>query len=173
MYRLWLLFVCFFSYFLISSMAALLIRFAVRCAVVLIFPCIACESMNASEPRDIRRMYARRHHFYIGMGMIGAEAAYRDRNNMGKCAMICSIILAIILIYVAHVACYSIWNALIFSAAFSGRLNEQYYLYVNFSELMSFLFIRTRSSIKYMPKMITILNMVFLMYVNTYMYCAG
>jgi hypothetical protein len=38
------------------------------------------------------------------------------------------------------------------------------------TELASFLFIRTRSSIKYFPKFITIANIIFLIYVNSYLY---
>ena len=37
-------------------------------------------------------------------------------------------------------------------------------------ELMCFIFIRTRSSIKYLPKLITIANITFLMYVNSFMF---
>ncbi len=39
-------------------------------------------------------------------------------------------------------------------------------------EFMALFFIRTRSSIKYLPKMITLLNICFLMYVNSYFYSA-
>lgn len=37
-------------------------------------------------------------------------------------------------------------------------------------ELASFLFVRTRSSIKFFPKFITLANLSFLMYVNSFMY---
>lgn len=172
-YRIWLLVVFGFSYFLLTTMAALLIRMAVRCAVLFIFPCIACESWRAESPTDVRRMYYRRHHFYASMGMVGAEAAYLDRNQMGKCSMLCTIVLTITTIYVAHMACFTVWNALLFSGSYSGRLNEQYYLYISFIELQSLIFIRTRSTIKYLPKFIFLYNMTFLMYINTYMYAAG
>ena len=59
-----------------------------------------------------------------------------------------------------------------FNSTFSGMVNEEYYLTVALFELLSFQFIRTRSSIKYFPKFITILNMVFLMYVTAHMYPA-
>eukprot|EP00356_Strombidium_inclinatum_P017314 CAMPEP_0170490742 /NCGR_PEP_ID=MMETSP0208-20121228/8827_1 /TAXON_ID=197538 /ORGANISM="Strombidium inclinatum, Strain S3" /LENGTH=98 /DNA_ID=CAMNT_0010766183 /DNA_START=1422 /DNA_END=1715 /DNA_ORIENTATION=+ len=59
-----------------------------------------------------------------------------------------------------------------FNYTFSESLNDGYFFYVNFMELFSFLFIRTRSSIKYFPKFITIVNLMFLFYVNSYMYPA-
>jgi hypothetical protein len=37
---------------------------------------------------------------------------------------------------------------------------------------MSLFFIRTRSSIKYLPKFLTLLNMTFIFYLNSYIYSA-
>lgn len=41
-----------------------------------------------------------------------------------------------------------------------------YFYYVNLLEVMSFMFVRTRSSIKYLPKLITISNLIWLMYIS-------
>ncbi len=57
-----------------------------------------------------------------------------------------------------------------FGTTLAPSVNDGYFFYVNTIELLSFLFIRTRSSIKYFPKMITLYNLIFLMYVNSYMY---
>lgn len=45
--------------------------------------------------------------------------------------------------------------------------------YILSFELHSLLFIRTRTSIKYFPKFITMLNIMFLFYLNSYMYGAS
>ena len=45
-------------------------------------------------------------------------------------------------------------------------------LYISFCEIASLLFIRTRSSIKYLPKLLTLANLIFLVYVQSYMYPA-
>ena len=57
-----------------------------------------------------------------------------------------------------------------FNSNFTKSLNDAYFFYINTVELLSFLFIRTRSSIKYAPKFLTIANLIFLMYINSYMY---
>lgn len=57
-----------------------------------------------------------------------------------------------------------------FNSNFSKSLNDAYFFYINTIELLSFLFIRTRSTIKYLPKYLTIGNIMFLMYLNSYMY---
>ena len=38
------------------------------------------------------------------------------------------------------------------------------------TELSAFIFIRTRTSIKYFPKMVTMANLLFLYYINSTMY---
>lgn len=67
-------------------------------------------------------------------------------------------------------ACSNVWTLMCFNSYFSMALNDTYFFYVNMMELCSFLLIRTRSSLKYFPKYITLANMFFLIYVNSYMY---
>lgn len=57
-----------------------------------------------------------------------------------------------------------------FNNTISGSFNDAYFFYVNMIEMVSFIFVRTRSSIKYFPKLITIANITFLFYVNSEMY---
>lgn len=57
-----------------------------------------------------------------------------------------------------------------FNNTISGSFNDAYFFYVNMIEMVSFIFLRTRSSIKYFPKLITIANITFLFYVNSEMY---
>ena len=54
----------------------------------------------------------------------------------------------------------------------AGGINDLYFFYHNIMEFANLFFIRTRSSIKYFPKLILILNMCFVMYVDSYVYSA-
>ena len=47
-----------------------------------------------------------------------------------------------------------------------------YYGYINMVEFLFFIFMRTRISLKYCPKIITIFNLILLMYINAYLYAA-
>ena len=69
-----------------------------------------------------------------------------------------------------YMACYNFWTYMAFNSSFTESLNDSYFFYINTIEMLSFLFVRTRSNIKYFPKYITIGNMMFLMYINSYMY---
>ena len=71
-----------------------------------------------------------------------------------------------------YMASYSFWDSVAFNTTFTGRINNNYYFYINLLEMTTFLFVRTRSTIKYLSKFITIANLVFLMYVNSHMYAA-
>lgn len=59
-----------------------------------------------------------------------------------------------------------------FPITFPGAINDLYFGYSNLLEFFVFIFVRTRLSIKYCAKMLTIVNLIFLMYINSYMYGA-
>ena len=61
---------------------------------------------------------------------------------------------------------------MMFPEPFAGQLNDIYFAYSNFLEFFVFIFIRTRSSIKFYAKFISIINVMFLFYINSYMYSA-
>jgi hypothetical protein len=106
------------------------------------------------------------------MGNTGAIAAYLDRNEKSKFELIFSIIIVLIIYYSMYVACFGLWTSLAFNNTYSGIVNNQYIFYSNSLELLTFIFVRTRSTIKYLPKLITIINLMFLMMINSHMYAA-
>jgi hypothetical protein len=53
-----------------------------------------------------------------------------------------------------------------------GGLNDTYFAYANMLEFLFFIFIRTRLSLKYFAKIATMLNVLFLVYLNSYLYSA-
>ena len=81
-----------------------------------------------------------------------------------------ALISILVIYFIMYMACNLLWTVMAFGSTLAPALNDAYFFYVNTMELLSFLFIRTRSSIKYFPKMLTLCNLIFLMYVNSYMY---
>ena len=106
------------------------------------------------------------------MGDVGALSAYLDRNQLSKKMLYLAFLSTLVIYYVMYMACYQFWTLMAFNNNFSKSLNDAYFFYINTIELLSFLFIRTRSSLKYLPKYLTIGNIMFLMYLNSYMYPA-
>lgn len=106
------------------------------------------------------------------MGNLGAINAYFDRNSLSKTMLTFSILMTMIVYYFMYIACYQLWTFMSFGAVFSNQINDTYFFYINTMELLSFIFVRTRSTIKYLPKFLTVSNLAFLMYLNSYMYPA-
>jgi TctA family transporter len=71
-----------------------------------------------------------------------------------------------------YASSYFLWTDLIFPSIIASGINDIYFFYVNLLEFATLFFVRTRSSIKYLPKYITLLNIMFIVYVNSYMYPA-
>jgi len=158
----WLLFV----FGCISLINALFIRVSVKCSVLIVFPMLAIQ--NRFARRRIGPMHQRL--IYQQMGDVGALSAYLDRNQRSKALLLVALGSALIIHFLMYMACNLLWTFMAFGGALAPSVNDAYFFYVNTLELLSFLFIRTRSSIKYLPKLITICNLIFLMYVNSYMY---
>lgn len=106
------------------------------------------------------------------MGIIGAEAAHLERNGQSKRQMLMCLTLTLFMFYFMQTSCYYLWTHLMFPITFPGAINDMYFGYSNLLEFFVFIFVRTRLSIKYCAKFLTIINLVFLMYINSYMYGA-
>lgn len=106
------------------------------------------------------------------MPHIGALAAHLDRRNSSKIWLVFTFLGCLICFYFMFGSCYFYWTLLLFPSLSASGINDLYFFYVNMVEFVVFLFIRTRSSIKYFPKLITLLNLCFLLYINSYVYSA-
>ena len=106
------------------------------------------------------------------MGMIGAYSAHLDRQGASKKTFLFALCFTLLVFYFMQTSCYFFWTQLIFPEPYASHINDLYFAYSNFLEFFVFIFIRTRTSIKYYAKFITILNLMFLFYINSYMYGA-
>ena len=74
--------------------------------------------------------------------------------------------------YFMYASSYFLWTDMVFPSILARGINDLYFFYFNLLEFSSLFFIRTRSSIKYLPKYISILNLMYIMYLNSYPYTA-
>ena len=109
---------------------------------------------------------------YQQMGVIGAYSAHLDRTGRSKKPFLFGLIGTLIVFYFMQSSCYFFWTQMMFPEPYAGQINDVYFAYSNFLEFFVFIFIRTRSSIKFYAKFITIPNVIFLFYINSYMYAA-
>lgn len=99
-------------------------------------------------------------------------AAYLDRRGSSKWDLIFSHIVVLAVFYFMYASCYFLWSGIVFPSFIAKGINDLYFFYINFLEFMGFFFIRTRSSIKYLPKLLMMLNLWFMVYINEYFYSA-
>ena len=156
-----------FAFGVISGINALFIRVVLKCSGLMIFPMISIQNYFSRRPITHNQQRL----IYMSMGDIGALAAYLDREGISRSIIYGTYFSSLALYYVMYIACSHIWTIMCFSnMIYSENVNQAYFFYVNMLELGAFIFIRTRSSIKYFPKIVTLANISFLFYVNSTMY---
>lgn len=166
--KVYLLLQCIVAFALMSMINALLIRVAILCSSTLIFPLLCCTQSIVRATMNNYQIAA----IYRASPHIGAQAAYLDRRGTSKVNLVCSFFGCLVCFYFMYASCYFMWTQLVFPNILASGINDIYFFYINLMEFASLFFIRTRSTIKYLPKYLTILNVIFIFYINSYMYSA-
>lgn len=166
--KLSLVFGCLVGFALISCLNGLVVRVALISSNVIIVPILwvmkKCFGIRESD-RNTQVIYH-------SMGIIGAQIADLQRTKQSKVFFALAVVAILLLTYYVQTCCYYVWVRLMFPASFASNLNDLYFFYSNLLEFNFFIFIRTRLSLKYYPKVVTLLNLVFFVYLNSYMYSA-
>ncbi|TNV82196.1 hypothetical protein FGO68_gene8871 [Halteria grandinella] len=155
----------------VSLINALLIRVAIFCSQTLIFPLLWCFQRAQRQSGQIMDSYQIAA-IYRASPHIGAQAAYLDRSGRSKASFVLSFFTCLIVFYFMFGACYDLWTQLIFRHILAKGINDIYFFYMNLVEFGVLFHVRTRSTIKYLPKYLIILNLIFIYYVNSYIYSA-
>jgi hypothetical protein len=153
-----------FAFAILSLINGLLIRVAILCSNIAIFPLLSCTRsiLRANmSPFQIAAIYRASPH-------IGAQAAFLDRRGTSKSPLILTYLFCLISFYCMYGSCYFLWSTVTFPQMIASGVNDLYFFYINMIEFVALFFLRTRSSIKYLPKCLTILNITFIFYVNSY-----
>ena len=114
--RIWNLFKLIGSFGIISIINAILIRVAIKCSELSIFPilyCYECLTRRQFNPDNMARLYQL-------MGSQGALSAYLDRHQLSNDGLRFSIFTALFIYYVMYMASYTFWDKITFNNTFSG-----------------------------------------------------
>ena len=156
------------GFMLLSLANALVVRVLLMCSNVIIFPMLEImRYYNGQNPGPpiLAQIYQQ-------MGAIGAYSAHLSRMGLSKKSFLFALFFTLMIFYFMQVSLYYFWTQIFFPSPFAMNLNNSYFAYENFLEFFCFLFLRTRTSIKWLPKFITLMNVLFLFYINSYMYAA-
>ena len=77
------------------------------------------------------------------------------------------------LVYYVQASTFTAWTKFIFPHIYPRQLAERYFIYLSLVEFTWLIFARSRLTLKYYPKMVTLINLAFLIYINSYAYAGS
>ena len=158
----------FLAFGFLSTINAILIRIAILSSSVVVFPLLSCTRSILRAAMTNFQVAA----VYRASPHIGAPAAYLDRRGTSKWNLIGSFMMCLLCFYFMYASSYFMWTTVVFPSIIARGINDLYFFYINLLEFASLFFIRTRSTIKYLPKYLMLMNLIFIFYVNSYFYAA-
>ncbi len=103
---------------------------------------------------------------YRAVPWVGIYEANLERTRRADKYLVLSYIFFLTITYLFYGACFTVWNQLFFDGRpLAVGDSQNYYPYLEIVELFLLVFVRTRVSIMYFPKVITVLNVLYLFYV--------
>ena len=156
------------AFLMISCINGLVIRIALLSSNIILVPVmVVLQRLRINEDERSRAIV------YHSMGLIGAQMAYYDSVRKSKLMFCFSVCICLTLTYFVQTCCFFIWSKVVFPRTYPNGLGDLYFAYLNFFEFSWFLFARSRLTLKFYPKMVTILNIAFFVYINSYAYAAS
>jgi len=150
--------------FLVSNITAIYNKMTIICAPIFILA--AYSLCTHPSQRILDRMNIYRAFPWIGIYLYTLNANGRKKDRYIIFAFVCMIII----FYCLYLAALMLWNFLLFSKSFPKGLDENFYGFLALIEFLVLLFVRTRTTIKYLPKMSIITMLMFLYYVQYTVY---
>ena len=158
----------FLSFMILSFVNGIVIRMLLTLSNILIFPMMAVIACCTRRNIDHRVQAA----IYQSLGIMGAQMAHLDRQGGSKTSLVLAVLACLFMVYFVQSAVIFIWARIFLPHTYAGGLNDGFFGYNNFLEFSFFIFIRTRLSIKYYSKLVTILNVTLMLYIYSYQYSA-
>lgn len=102
---------------------------------------------------------------------LGIYGAHYSRTGRSQGTYVCAYLLSLIVIIFFYALCYYIWSLSFFTFGAYTRIQlDNYYLYNQFMEIFTILFCRSQATILYLPKVLTLVNVVFIIYCQSFFF---
>ena len=109
--------------------------------------------------------------FYRIAPWVGIYAAHHTRTNRNKGLLILAYCLYIIIILIFYLISYLVWITALWKFWKYNTIElGEYYCYIQLLEMHFILFCRSSITILYLPKLITLANVLFIVYYQSYFY---
>eukprot|EP00826_Nyctotherus_ovalis_P065684 TRINITY_DN9660_c0_g1_i1.p1 TRINITY_DN9660_c0_g1~~TRINITY_DN9660_c0_g1_i1.p1 ORF type:complete len:471 (+),score=62.22 TRINITY_DN9660_c0_g1_i1:279-1691(+) len=102
---------------------------------------------------------------------LGIYGAYYSRTRRSQASYVCAYLLNLVVIIFFYAICYYVWSLAFFTFGAYTRIQlDNYYLYNQFMEIFIILFCRSQVTILYLPKLLTMINVVFIVYCQSFFF---
>ncbi|CAD8080773.1 unnamed protein product [Paramecium sonneborni] len=159
-YNFWDFLIITLGLFISSAISSLYIKVTIICAPIIIIIML-----------EVSQIFGNRHVFPIFLARafpwIGLYLNILDRTQRSKKQLIIAFTLMLILIYFIYLSSVIIGSYLLFKSQVPFGLKDNFFGLITVNEFASLLFLRTRSSIYFVPKFIIIYYYLFLWYVRS------
>ncbi len=153
-----------FFFAVLSVLSGIALRIGVTSIVV--FYILAVKLLR----RTLRINYSASE-LYEAFPWIGALSAYLARKGRSDSYVLAAYFGFCCFGYLFLAVCYYVWTELFLrTRPYDGDDRFGYFLYLQISELFALVFLRTRISIRYFPRIFTAYNLVYLSYLYTYFF---
>ena len=146
-----------FLFFIVSSISALVCRLAIIGSAGLIMSLDSCLRLfNAS--------HAPRMMLYYSFPWIGQPAYALQQSGRSPTPVISSFVYMLLTLYFMYACCYLMWTPMIFGHVFPKGIDDDFYTFVSFVEFFSLIYVRTKESVVFFPRVTGLFILVFFMY---------
>jgi signal transduction histidine kinase len=164
-WKVWSSLKIFLGMFLLSSITSIYIKMTIISAPLFIIAALRCNQQpNAQTASAWLHIY--RSFPWVGMYLYALSFQYRHLQKY----ILVAFGLMILVFYCVFLASVSIWGYLLFFKALPKGIDENFYGFVAFLELLVLLFLRTRSTLKHYPIVANTIMFTFLLYVSQTQY---
>ena len=167
---LWVLLKAIFTFAVLSLVATFVFRIGMMAsaALVVIYGSRVFEDVvNCSE--CCRRPDFNPAIVYRAVPLVGAHAAELSRRGKSGWPLLLAFVMLMVMTYIFFGVAFSAWSLFLSADGYKQwRGSEHYILYFESLELLLLIAARTRTTLVYLPKLLTGLNVVYLFYIFWY-----
>eukprot|EP00830_Metopus_es_P016688 TRINITY_DN5258_c0_g1_i1.p1 TRINITY_DN5258_c0_g1~~TRINITY_DN5258_c0_g1_i1.p1 ORF type:complete len:259 (-),score=13.00 TRINITY_DN5258_c0_g1_i1:110-886(-) len=160
--KIWLVIKSLLAFMVVSLITAFVFRIGLMASSIFVIICSRCTDL-CNDHSTVPSVAFR------AVPIIGVNAANLSRTQRRGTVFVSAYMYFLFLTYLFYGICFSIWHNFFFADnAYIINDPQYYYPYTEVMELSVLLFVRSRISILYLPKLLTILNASYLFYLFSY-----
>ena len=146
-----------FLFFIVSSISALVCRLAIIGSAGLIMSFESCC-------RVFRLSHGSRMLLYYSFPWIGQPAYALQQSGRSPTPVVSAFLYMLFTLYFMYACCYLMWTPMIFDHVFPKGIDDDFYTFISFVEFFNLIYVRTKESVVFFPRVTGVCILIFFMY---------